>query len=96
MPFSSNDIISLPSARTHLSEIAEQAHAGAEKIFTKNGESYVAMIDARRLDYYHQLERQHIHLLLIDEAERGLDDVVHGQVNDARTVLKTMKRRRAR
>ena len=40
-----------------------------------DGESYIALIDANRLDYYHQLERERIHLLLIDEASKGLDDV---------------------
>ena len=35
--------------------------AGAEKIITKHGESYVAIIDAQRLGYYHRLERQRIH-----------------------------------
>jgi hypothetical protein len=62
---------------------------------TKNGESYVAIIDAQRLDYYHQLERERIHLLLIDEAGKGLDDAESGRVKDARTALQAIKRRRA-
>jgi antitoxin (DNA-binding transcriptional repressor) of toxin-antitoxin stability system len=33
-------------ARATLSDLADQAKAGAEKIITKNGESYVALIDA--------------------------------------------------
>lgn len=37
---------------------------GAEEIITKNGESYVALIDVERLDYCHRLERERIHLLL--------------------------------
>jgi len=69
--------------------------AGAEKIITKNGESYIALIDARRLDYYHQLERERIHLLLIDEAVKGLDDVAAGKVKDARSVIQSIKRRRS-
>lgn len=28
---------------------------------------------AERLDYYHQLEREHIHLRLIDDAGKGLE-----------------------
>ena len=35
-------------ARANLSELADQAKAGAEKIITKNGESYVALIDDAR------------------------------------------------
>ena len=89
------DIIPLSQARATLSDLADQVVAGAEKIITKNGESYVALVDARRLDYYHQLESQHLHLLLINEASKGLDDVAAGRVQDARSVLNTIKRRRA-
>ncbi|HCZ14324.1 MAG TPA: prevent-host-death protein [Candidatus Accumulibacter sp.] len=88
-------MISLSQARATLSELAEQVKAGAEKIVTKNGESYIAIIDAKRLDYYHQLEREHIHLLLIDDAARGLDDVAAGRVKEARSSLQAIKRRRA-
>lgn len=95
MPFSVNDVISLSQARATLSELAEQVKAGAEKIVTRNGESYIAIIDAERLDYYHRLEREHIHLLLIDDAGKGLDDVAAARVTDARKSLQAMKRRRA-
>ena len=43
MAFSVSDVISLTQARASLSELADQVKAGAEKILTKNGESYVAM-----------------------------------------------------
>lgn len=94
MAISINDVISLSQARANLSELADQVKAGSEKIVTKNGESYVAIIDAQRLDYYHQLERERIHLLLIDEAAKGLDDVATGKVKDARAVIRSLKRRR--
>ena len=94
MAFSVNDVISLSQARATLSELVEQVKAGAEKIVTKNGESYVAIIDAQRLNYYHQLERERIHLLLIDEASKGLDDVAAGRVKDARSVIQSLKLRR--
>ena len=64
-------------------------------MIAKSGEGYVALIDAKRLDYYHQLERERIHFLLIDEAGKGLDDVAAGRVNDAGPVLQAIKRRRA-
>ena len=95
MGFSANDVIPLTQARANLSELADQVKAGAEKIITKNGESYVALIDAQRLDYYHQLERERIHLLLIDDVGRGLEDVAAGQVKDARSTLAAIKHRRA-
>ena len=95
MAFTSHDIVPLSQARANLSDLADQVKEGAEKIITKNGESYVALIDAKRLDYYHQLERERIHLLLIDEASKGLDDVVAGRTQDARAALTTIKKRRA-
>jgi prevent-host-death family protein len=95
LTISSSDVIPLSQARANLSELADQVKAGAEKIITKNGESYVAIIDAQRLDYYHQLEREHIHLLLIDDASRGLADVAAGNVVDARSSILAVKRRRA-
>ena len=95
MGIAASDVIPLSHARANFSELAEEVKAGAEKIITKNGESYVALIDAQRLDYYHQLERERIHLLLIDAAAKGLDDVAAGRVKDARTAIQTLKRRRA-
>ncbi len=95
MGISANDIIPLSHARANFSELADEVKAGAEKIVTKNGESYIALIDAQRLDYYHKLERERIHLLLIDEASNGLDDVAAGRVKDARSAIQSIKRRRA-
>ena len=92
MAISAGDVIPLSQARANLSELADQVKAGAEKIITKNGESYVALIDAERLDYYHQLERERIHLLLIDDANKGLDDVEAGKVKDAKATLNALKR----
>lgn len=87
MTLAASDIVPLTQARANLSELADEVKAGAEKIITKNGESYVALIDADRLDYYHRLERERIHLVLLDEVERGLADVTAGRVRDAREAL---------
>ncbi|MBY4595578.1 type II toxin-antitoxin system Phd/YefM family antitoxin [Ottowia caeni] len=95
MAISAADVIPLSQARANLSELADQVRAGAEKIITKNGESYVAIIDAQRLDYYHQLERERIHLLLIADASKGLEDVAAGKVKDAGSTLSAIRRRRA-
>lgn len=65
MGFKASDIVPLTQARANLSELAEEVKAGAEKIITRNGESYVALIDTERLDYFHRLERERIHLLSI-------------------------------
>ena len=95
MGIAASDVIPLSHARANFSELAEEVKGGAEKIITKNGESYIALIDASRLDYYHQLERERIHLLLIDEASKGLDDVAAGKVKDARSAITALKRRRS-
>ena len=95
MGFSASDVVPFTQARANLSELAEQAKAGAEKIITKNGESYVALIDAERLDYYHRLERERIHLLLIDDARRGLADVLAGSTRTADTALAGLQAGRA-
>lgn len=95
MGIAASDVIPLSHARANFSELAEEVKGGAEKIITKNGESYIALIDAQRLDYYHQLERERIHLLLIDEAGKGLDDVAAGKVKDARSAINALKRRRS-
>jgi prevent-host-death family protein len=95
MGFSASDVVPFTQARANLSELADQAKAGAEKIITKNGESYVALIDAERLDYYHRLERERIHLLLIDDARRGLADVLAGRTQDADTALAGLQAARA-
>lgn len=95
MGISARDVVAFSQARANLSDLAEQVKAGAEKIITKNGESYVALIDAERLDYYHRLERERIHLLLVDEIGKGLDDAAAGRVKDARQTIQRLKRRRA-
>ncbi|WP_295942779.1 type II toxin-antitoxin system Phd/YefM family antitoxin [uncultured Xanthomonas sp.] len=86
---------SVTLARANLSELADQAKAGAEKTITKNGESYVALIDADRLDYYHRLERERIHLLLLDDAKRGLADMAAGRTVDADVAIGQLQQRRA-
>lgn len=93
MGISIRDVVAFSQARANLSDLAEQVKAGAEKIITKNGESYVALIDAERLDYYHRLEHERIHLLLVDEIGKGLDDVAAGRVKDARQVIQRLKRK---
>lgn len=94
MAFSARDVIPLSQARATLSELADQVKAGAEKIITKNGESYVALIDTERLDHYHRLERERIHLLLIEDARKGLEDVAAGRTEDAREAIEALRRNR--
>ena len=48
-------------------------------MLTKNGASYVALVDARRLDYYHALESEHANLVLANDAITGLRQALAGQ-----------------
>lgn len=87
------DIIPLTKARAKLTELCEEVRReGGEKIITKNGESCAAIIDAERLDHYHRLEREHIHLTLLEEAIRGIEEA-----DEEKTVsLKKLKSRYGR
>ena len=87
------DIVAFSEARTNLSRLVDEVLQGAEKIITRNGEPAAALIDAKRLDYYHQLDRDRGHLMLLDEVENGLADIVAGRTGDA---IKDLTERRAR
>ena len=68
------DIVAFSEARNNLSRLLDEVCQGAEKIITRNGEPAAALIDAKRLDYYHALEREQGHLMLMDE-ENGLRSI---------------------
>lgn len=93
MPLTSKDIIPLTKARARFTDLCEEIslHHG-EKVITKNGESCVALIDAELLDHYHRLEREHIHIGLLEEAIRGMEDVEKKKVLS----LKQLKKRHGR
>jgi len=95
MGFSARDVVPFTLARANLSELADEVKAGAEKIITKDGERYVALIDAERLEYYHRLERECIHLLLVEDARRGLADIAAGRTHGADAAIAQLQRRRA-
>jgi prevent-host-death family protein len=80
MALRTSDVVPISEARARLTELAEEvAGGGAEKVLTKNGSSFVAIVDARKLDYYHALEEEHAGLVLLDEAETGLRQLLAGQ-----------------
>lgn len=79
MTISTRDVVSFSEARAKLSELAEEVKRGSEKIITKNGQSYVALVDADKLDYYHRLEREHAFIALMKEANVGLADAAKGK-----------------
>jgi hypothetical protein len=59
-----------------------------KKIITRNGEGYVALVDARKLDFYHHLEREYAYLMLLNDTAKGWEDVKTGSVISAAEFLK--------
>ncbi|MGY0559244.1 MULTISPECIES: type II toxin-antitoxin system prevent-host-death family antitoxin [unclassified Luteimonas] len=83
MAITSQDIVPFNKARADLTRLAEEVRAGHEKIITRNGESYVALVDARKLDYYHRLEREKLaranaQLGLLNDVAAGLQGIRKG------------------
>lgn len=80
MTLRTSDVMPISEARARLTELADEVvGAGSEKVLTKDGASFVAIVDARKLDYYHALEEEHTSLVLLDEAETGLRQLLAGQ-----------------
>lgn len=93
MGVAAKDIIPLSKARARLTKLCDEVSRGdREMIITKNGESCAALIDAELLDHYHRLEREHIHLTLLEEAIRGVEDIKAGRT----LTLKQLKQRYGR
>ena len=93
MAISAKDIVSLTHARARLTELCDDVHRNlTEKIITRNGESCVAIIPAERLDHYHRLERERIHLSLLQEALQGAADLEVGRT----LTLRQLKSRHGR
>ena len=90
MGLRTSDVVPISEARARLTELADEVVGGAEKVLTKNGASFVALVDARKLDYYHALEEEHAGLVLLDEAEVGLRQVLAGQRVSTDTLLETL------
>ena len=85
------DVVPISEARARLTELAEEVvGAGAEKVLTKNGASYVALIDARKLDYYHALEEEHAGLILLEDAEAGLRQIIAGERVSAAELMQAL------
>lgn len=83
MALRASDVVPISEARARLTELAEDVVGqGVEKLLTKNGASYVALVDARKLDYYHALEAEHAGLVLVQGALEGLEDLAAGRLLD--------------
>ena len=94
MAIRAQDVVPISEARARLTELAEDVVAGAEKELTKNGAVFVAIVDAKKLDYYHELERRERgRMLMLSDAERGIQDVLAGRVLSAEDFRKSLQDR---
>lgn len=92
MALRSSDIVPISEARARLTELAEDVVSnGAEKVLTKNGASYVALVDARQLDRYHALEAEHAHLVMAEAAVAGLEDALAGRLLTDEELLQALR-----
>ena len=97
MSVRASDVVPISEAWTRLAELAEDVvEKGREKVLTKNGANYVALVDARKLDYYHALEAEHAGLVLVQAALEGLQDVEAGRVLEEPELDRVLSRRRAK
>ncbi|WP_206951479.1 type II toxin-antitoxin system Phd/YefM family antitoxin [Trinickia acidisoli] len=92
MSIRTQDVVPISEARSRLTELAEDVIAGVEKVLTKNGSAYVALVDARKLDYYHALEAEHGRLVLLSDAEKGLKDALAGRVQSEEEFRQSLRR----
>jgi prevent-host-death family protein len=92
MSIRTSDVVPISEARARLTELAEEVVAdGAEKVLTKNGTSYVAIVDAKKLDYYHALEEEHASLVLLTDANQALGELLAGQRVSHADLLKALE-----
>ena len=76
----SKSIVSISRARARLTELADDvSKTGREKVFTKNGESYVALITADQLDDYRRFKEAE-HLSMLRALVEAAGDIDAGRV----------------
>ena len=74
------DIIPISRARARLTELADDvSKSGREKVFTRNGESYVALITADQLDDYRRFKEAE-HLSMLKALVEAAEDIEAGHV----------------
>lgn len=74
------DIVPISRARARLTELADDvSKSGQEKVFTKNGESYVALITAEQLDDYRRFKESE-HLSMLRALVEAAEDIEAGRV----------------
>lgn len=59
----------------------------------RNGSAYVALVDARKLDYYCALEAEHGRVVMLEDTEKSLQEALVGRVKPLSELRDTMRRR---
>jgi PHD/YefM family antitoxin component YafN of YafNO toxin-antitoxin module len=74
------NIVPISRARARLTELADDvSKSGQEKLFTKNGEGYVALITAAQLDDYRRFKEAE-HLSMLKALVEAAEDIKAGRV----------------
>lgn len=94
MLISASDVVSLTQSGACQSSSADQTEDDAEKLSIAIAQSCEVSIDADRLDHYPRFERERVHLLLINDALRGLDDIGAYRTCDADAAVAAIQTRR--
>jgi PHD/YefM family antitoxin component YafN of YafNO toxin-antitoxin module len=89
-------IVPITQARARLTELADDvSKSGQEKIFTKNGESYVALITAEQLAEYHGFKEEE-NLSRLKALVESAEDIEAGRVYTQEEFEPRLARLRAR
>ncbi|SAL21644.1 addiction module antitoxin [Caballeronia arvi] len=92
---SATDIIPLSHASARLSELVDEVRDGTEKIITKDGKRWAALISAEKLDAFHRMELAQLHLQTLHDVKNGLDDIAAGRTTSALDAIARIRARRA-
>jgi PHD/YefM family antitoxin component YafN of YafNO toxin-antitoxin module len=94
--FATKDIVPISRARARLTELADDvSKTGNEKIFTKNGESFVALITAGQLDEFRRY-REAEHLSMLGALVEAAEDIDAGRITAWKEFKPRLARLRAR
>lgn len=90
------DVVPISRARARLTELADDvSRTGSRKIFTKNGESYVALIRADQLDEYNRFKEAE-HLSKLKALVEAAEDIGAGRVLEWDAFKPSLARLRAK
>jgi hypothetical protein len=90
-----SDIIPFSESKKFFSRITDEVSTSKDKetIITKNGRAFVVMISPEKLDYYHDLAKNRAFSNLLDETEKGIEDIKQGRTYTLAQFKKKLKKR---